>query len=513
MIVDLHGHYAMHLMDELDEDPFVVLRWAITDSKSPIPFPEEPGLELSEAEKNLYRRHRCTRRRRAVLLSWVRWINMIFNYHSFTSGPGVTLERMKKGRVGVVLSPLIDPLNEFGALPKWLIIMAVLVVLFVLTLLAPYFLIVTVTPVALSTGNWAAVAKIVTYALWMLCVAGGAATIILLLFGALAFHNWRASSSGKSWDEFPGSPPRDEYMYDLLDQRTKVEQSLMDVGDWAVVAHDCEQLKNAINDKKIAIIHCVEGGLQLGSEEKIEDNVRLLAKGGVAYVTLAHLFWRRVATNAPAFPFLADRLYQVLFRQPKQGLTSLGKATVTALFRNGVLIDVTHMNEQAIKETLDLLEELEDDSRCPAVPVLASHIACRFGDYKYNLSNDTIERIGGRNGVMGVIFCDHWMHDGPRRYDPRTKWQTFRIVRENIDRIEMVTKSKHHCAAIGSDLDGFIKPMLRGLEHMGDMRYLEDWLRTQYDEETAELILNGNARRVLESAWRNRISEGGIAAT
>jgi microsomal dipeptidase-like Zn-dependent dipeptidase len=262
------------------------------------------------------------------------------------------------------------------------------------------------------------------------------------------------------------------------------------------------ELKETLKAGNIAIIHCVEGGFQLGaSVEKIEEHVAELAERGVAYVTLAHLFFRGIATVAPALPFLSERQYHRLFHQPRQGLTSLGEAAVTAMFRNGVLVDITHMSEQAIKETLVLLGKLEAEYDCPPVPVIASHIACRFGKYKYNLSNPTIEMIGARNGVIGVIFCDHWMHDGPRKDDPRTRCRTFQIVKENIDRIERVTKSNHRCAAIGSDLDGFVKPMLRGLEDMGCMRDLEIWLRTEYNSTFAELILNGNALRVLESTW------------
>ena len=47
-----------------------------------------------------------------------------------------------------------------------------------------------------------------------------------------------------------------------------------------------------------------------------------LAARGVAYVTLAHLFFRQVATNAPAIPFIPDRIYRLLFPQSRDvGLT------------------------------------------------------------------------------------------------------------------------------------------------------------------------------------------------
>ena len=79
---------------------------------------------------------------------------------------------------------------------------------------------------------------------------------------------------------------------------------------------------------------------------EIDANVAELARRGVAYVTLAHLFWRGVATNAPALPFLPDWLYRLVFRQPKVGLTELGTAAARAMVRERVLVDITHMSEQ-----------------------------------------------------------------------------------------------------------------------------------------------------------------------
>ena len=77
-------------------------------------------------------------------------------------------------------------------------------------------------------------------------------------------------------------------------------------------------------------------------------NVADLAGRGVVYVTLAHLFWRRVATNANALPFLPDPIYRLLFCQPDVGLTPLGEAAVDAMYRNRMLIDLSHMNQVAL---------------------------------------------------------------------------------------------------------------------------------------------------------------------
>ena len=43
-----------------------------------------------------------------------------------------------------------------------------------------------------------------------------------------------------------------------------------------------------------------------------------LAEKGVAYVTVAHLLYRQVATNAPALPFMKDSTYNQVFPQPER---------------------------------------------------------------------------------------------------------------------------------------------------------------------------------------------------
>ena len=81
------------------------------------------------------------------------------------------------------------------------------------------------------------------------------------------------------------------------------------------------------------------------------------ARRGVAYVTLAHLFYRGVAQNAPALPFLPDALYRLVFPQPGDaGLTPLGEAALRAMGEHRVLVDVTHMNDRALEHTFRVLE-------------------------------------------------------------------------------------------------------------------------------------------------------------
>ena len=225
-----------------------------------------------------------------------------------------------------------------------------------------------------------------------------------------------------------------------------------------------------------------------------------LAARGVAYVTLAHLFFRQVATNAPAIPFIPDWIYRLLFPQRRDvGLTPLGEAAVRALVDQRVLIDLSHASEAALDDTLELLDRLDPERR---VPVLSSHGGYRFGRQKYNHSDETVRRIAARDGVIGLIFANHQILDGLGGKKPTTLADSVGALIKHIDRIHELTGSHRH-VGIGSDLDGFIKPTLPGLQTMSDMAPLEDALAEHYGPDTARLICFDNALRPLRTYWRS----------
>jgi microsomal dipeptidase-like Zn-dependent dipeptidase len=253
-----------------------------------------------------------------------------------------------------------------------------------------------------------------------------------------------------------------------------------------------------LQDARMRFVHCVEGGFHLGATpEQVTAHVHELADRGVLYITLAHLFWRRVATNAPALPFLPDALYNVVFPQEKDAaLSDLGEAAVRAMHERKVLVDISHMREDAIQETFALIEALDAQSgRDPrAYPVIASHAGYRFGGQQYNVSARTVARIAARGGVIGLIFAQHQITDGLQRADTKTLDESIAILARHIDAI-----GPQH-VALGSDLDGFIKPTLGGIETAADLKPLAAALRARYPEQ-AEAMLEGNARRVIEARF------------
>lgn len=312
------------------------------------------------------------------------------------------------------------------------------------------------------------------------------------------------------FDEFDldGPEPKAGYIDSLVEQ-------LEFVGDHVAREHRGQafvattpQALAARREGEVALVHCVEGGFHLGATpDEVTRSVERLASHGVAYIILAHLIWRGIATDARAIPFMSDARYDEWFPQPEEGLSELGRAAVEAMVRERVVIDLSHMSERSIDDTLDLLDELDPEG---TVPVYATHAGYRFGTQEYMLGEGSIGRIARRGGVIGLIFARYQLEDGPPPQTPGHRLRltkekrfgdSFETIRAHLDKIAEIAGSHRH-AAIGSDFDGFVKPTLAGLEDMRDMARLEAALVRHYGEDTARLICSENALRPLTSYWR-----------
>jgi microsomal dipeptidase-like Zn-dependent dipeptidase len=299
-----------------------------------------------------------------------------------------------------------------------------------------------------------------------------------------------------------GAPPRPGYLDALVRQLELVEQAIeANPSEEVCVARSPAELEAALAAGRTALVHCVEGGFHLGATaEAIDEAVTALSRRGVAYVTLAHLFWRSVATNSPAIPFIPDRIYRLVFPQPKIGLSKLGEAAVRAMARERILIDVAHMDRHALDRTFALLDEIDPDN---TVPVVATHSGYRFGSQTYNLDERTVRRIAERDGVIGLIFAEHQASDGVREKRTASFDDSFAVLCAHVDRIRAIAGSHRH-TGIGSDLDGYIKPTLAGLGDMRAMRPLEQALVERYGADDGGLIASGNIVRLLRTWWRGR---------
>ncbi len=262
------------------------------------------------------------------------------------------------------------------------------------------------------------------------------------------------------------------------------------------VVRTTAELDEALSTGRMAFVHCVEGGFHLGvDKDEITANVATLAVRGVAYVTLAHLWYRGIATVAPAIPGWSDERYHTIFHQRGKGLSPLGEAAIEAMYTHKVLIDVAHMDGDALRDTFDFLKRLDKrhDRDPKEYPVIASHAGVRLGSQEYMLDESAIEEIKRRNGVVGLILARHQLHDGV----PDAK-QLFKAVKCHADALYALTGS-HDYTCIGSDLDGFMKP-IKGIEGSEDLAGLASWLYGEYPAEVADAILFKNALCVVRTA-------------
>jgi microsomal dipeptidase-like Zn-dependent dipeptidase len=118
------------------------------------------------------------------------------------------------------------------------------------------------------------------------------------------------------------------------------------------------------------------------------------------------------------------------------------------------------------------------------------------------LEEKWVRKIAERRGICGIIYCDHYMRDG-RGEQTRTIEDSFAVIDGHIATLR--AWGGDDILAIGSDLDGFIKPTLAGLHSAAGHKLTAQHLVQTYGEALASKICHGNALRMLEACWRRRM--------
>jgi membrane dipeptidase len=151
---------------------------------------------------------------------------------------------------------------------------------------------------------------------------------------------------------------------------------------------------------KIAILMGIEGG------HAIEDSLGVLRemyRAGVRYMTLTH-------TNTNHWADSSGPFYEPDFDPKKSavhhGLTEFGKTVVKEMNRLGMMVDISHVSDDTIRDVLEV-------SRAP---VMASHSSCRaLSNMPRNLTDDQIKQIAAKGGVVminvGSAFLDQAIYD------------------------------------------------------------------------------------------------------
>lgn len=176
------------------------------------------------------------------------------------------------------------------------------------------------------------------------------------------------------------------------------------------------------------------------------------------------------------------------------GVTDIGRELLREMDRLGIILDTTHLADQAFWEALEIYTG----------PVLASHNNCRsLVPGQRQFTDEMVQALIDRDAVIGVAF-DAWMlYPGWVRGETHNSVVSMQNVADHIDHICQMAGNTDH-VAIGTDLDGGYghEQTPHDLHTIADLQTLLQILRDRgYAETDVAKIAHGNWLRKFRTAW------------
>ncbi len=273
------------------------------------------------------------------------------------------------------------------------------------------------------------------------------------------------------------------------------------------VARSVADAESAVSSGKMALALGMENGTPL--EGKLE-NIAHFRQRGISYITLTHSLSNHISDSS----YDENRQWN--------GLSEFGKDVVREMNRQGVMVDVSHLTDEAVRQVLEI----------SAVPVIASHSSARHftPGFERNLSDELIVALAGNGGVIQINFgsafltgeANAWSEefwelrkafreengldeDAPEiseftaeyRVEKPYPYATIDDVLDHFDHVAKLAGVEH--VGIGSDFDGVGDSLPAGLKDVADYPNLVAGLQGRgYSEKDIAGILGGNLLRV----WR-----------
>jgi len=288
----------------------------------------------------------------------------------------------------------------------------------------------------------------------------------------------------------------------LIDSVERIAREAPDKFAIATCTADVHALKEA---GLIAMPMGMENG---GPIEGDFANLTHFRERGVRYVTLAHSKSNHIS----------DSSYDL--NEQWGGLSEFGKTLIPEMNRQGVMIDVSHISDQAFWQVLELTE----------TPVMASHTSLRHfvPGFRRDMDDEMVAAMKDNGGVVQINFgsgfvsaeAHEWSNASQQAFlrfrtesglepgDPELKsfFETYReenpypyatvdTVLDHIDRAVELAGIDH--VGIGSDFDGVGDTLPTGLKDVsGYPNLVAGLLERGYSEDDVAKILGGNLMRV-----------------
>lgn len=298
----------------------------------------------------------------------------------------------------------------------------------------------------------------------------------------------------------PASYERSGGGYQLANQLIDSMEALVGrAPDKFAMAHSTQDVIQQFGSGKISLALGMENGTPI--EGKL-DNLQHFYARGIRYITLSHSESNHIA----------DSSYDI--RRRWNGLSPFGKELVVAMNNIGMMIDISHVSDDAFYQAVAISK----------VPVIASHSSLRSytPGFERNMDDEMIKALAKNGGVVQINFGSSFVTQMANQYGALRKAAAKQAGVADDEAFELAFRKKHpypfatldtvldhidhvvklvgiDYVGIGSDYDGVGDSLPLGLKDVASYPNLIDGLlKRGYSEADIEKILSGNLLRV----WR-----------
>lgn len=172
------------------------------------------------------------------------------------------------------------------------------------------------------------------------------------------------------------------------------------------------------------------------------------------------------------------------------GFTDVGFALLAEMERLGMILDLSHMADDAVWQALERY----------GGPIIASHTNCRvYLPTDRHFTDDQIRAIAAHGGVIGVVLHNSFLVAG---WAPAQGPVGLDAVLRHLDHVRELTGSAQH-SGIGSDFDGGAgsESTPAPFDTVADLAALADSLRTHdYGDDDISSVMGENFLRAFRQA-------------
>jgi len=284
-----------------------------------------------------------------------------------------------------------------------------------------------------------------------------------------------------------------------------VEGMVKDSPNKFALAHSTQALATNFSNGLVSFPMGMENGSPIEGDFK---NLEHFYQRGIRYITLTHSKANHIS----------DSSYDT--NRPAKGLTPFGKQLITQMNNVGVMVDVSHISDDAFYQVMEISK----------TPVIASHSSARHftPGFERNMSDDMIKLLAKNGGVIQINFGSTFISqtsiennnafkaavknyseqnaltkdsDEVKAFIEKYRKETpfvYASLEDVLDHFDHVVKLVGiNYVGIGSDYDGVGDSLPTSLKDVSSYpNLIEGLLNRGYSDQDVKKILSGNLLRV-----------------